>query len=323
MIRDIQARFTVMRLATIIGVSTALLAVAFVALSFYITQQMIRPSFYEHRTPAMGLSPSEGSVNPQVDYAIAFESVEFPAADGQTLRGWFVPGDNPTSAVITVHGGGGDRRSYLSMLPSLHNAGYPVLLFDAREHGISDGKGLGISIGYREHQDVISAVDYLVGERGFKNIGAVGTSQGAISVMLAAAADLRISPVIAQSGATNLTDLLHANPMLSPLPRSLVHLFVTHFYIRQGADWDTAVVGGPGPIDVIKNISPRAVFLIHGDQDQLIPVDHTLRNFKEAGEPKTLWVVEGGEHRELRSYVGEEYDKRVIAFLGLHLGTVP
>jgi len=63
--------------------------------------------------------------------------------------------------------------------------------------------------------------------------------------------------------------------------------------------------------------------LIHGDQDQLIPVDHTLRNFEAAGEPKTLWVVEGGGHRELRSYVGEEYDERVIAFLDLHLGTVP
>ena len=280
---------------------------------------MIRPGFYEHRTPAMGLKPYDDVTDPEGDFGIPFETVTFPATDGQTLRGWFVPGTHASSALVTAHGGGGDRRSFHSMIPALHAAGFPILLFDSREQGISDGKGDGISIGYREHEDVISAVDYLTDQRGFSQIGVFGSSQGAISAILAAAIDARIHAIVAQSAATSLTDLVHANPLLNALPRGVVQVFVTHFYLRQGASWEVAFQRGKSPLDVIENISPRAVFLIHGDQDLTIPVEQAHRNYAAAREPKTLWIIKGGKHRGLRQYVKEEYANRTIAFLDAHL----
>jgi len=130
-----------MKLVKYALIALSILTVSFVALSFYVTEQMMRPAFYALRTPAQGLIPRDGSTDPLQDFNIPFESVEFPAVDRQTLRGWFVPGNtDAAAAIITVHGGGTDRRSYLDMVPVLHEAGYPVLLFYNREHGISDGQ---------------------------------------------------------------------------------------------------------------------------------------------------------------------------------------
>ena len=74
------------------------------ALAWYASEQILRSSWYEHRTPEEGLRPGE-SKDPLVDYGLPFEDVSFAAIDGSTLRGWFVPaGEKPRAAVVTVHG---------------------------------------------------------------------------------------------------------------------------------------------------------------------------------------------------------------------------
>ncbi len=131
------------------------------ALAWYASEQILRSPPYEHRTPAQGLRPGD-SKDPQHDHGLSYENVSFAAIDGSTLRRWFVPApEQPRGAVITVHGGGGDRRSYMGLLPVLHDAGYSVLMFDCREQGVSDGTGAGMSLGMRESADVVSAVDWL------------------------------------------------------------------------------------------------------------------------------------------------------------------
>jgi hypothetical protein len=53
--------------------------------------------------------------DPQMDLNLSFEDVEFPAVDGKTLRGWFVPSRIGASvALVTVHGGGMDRRDFFA-----------------------------------------------------------------------------------------------------------------------------------------------------------------------------------------------------------------
>lgn len=82
--------------------------------------------------------------------------------DGMTLRGWWVPGLDPNSdlAVVFCHGGGRDRRAWLRHTPIFQKAGMPCLLFDLREHGISDGEMRGFHYGIREQYDVLAAVKY-------------------------------------------------------------------------------------------------------------------------------------------------------------------
>ena len=61
------------------------ISLLFVGLSFDVTKQIMRPDFYEHRSPEQGLRPIDGLVDPLQSFGFALEAVEFPAEDGKTL----------------------------------------------------------------------------------------------------------------------------------------------------------------------------------------------------------------------------------------------
>jgi fermentation-respiration switch protein FrsA (DUF1100 family) len=73
------------------------------------------------------------------------------------------------------------------------------------------------------------------------------------------------------------------------------------------------------PIDDIAQISPRPIFILHGTADTLIPVEHGYRLFEAAGEPKTLYIVEGGMHLGLYDHDPAEYEQRILPFLEMAL----
>ena len=66
------------------------------------------------------------------------ERVSFPASDGVHLAGWYVRSRNG-AAIVVVHGGGGDRQGTIRHARMLADAGYGVLLYDARGRGESGG----------------------------------------------------------------------------------------------------------------------------------------------------------------------------------------
>jgi fermentation-respiration switch protein FrsA (DUF1100 family) len=51
------------------------------------------------------------------------------------------------------------------------------------------------------------------------------------------------------------------------------------------------------PLRWIGKISPRPLLLIHGDKDDLVPVEHAQRLFEKAGEPKKMVIISGAGHR--------------------------
>jgi dipeptidyl aminopeptidase/acylaminoacyl peptidase len=285
---------------------------ALAGLSWYVADQVLRPGFYEHRTPDRGLKPGRWT-DPSVDFDLTFEDVAFPAVDGSTLRGWWVPSRSPTRvAIVTAHGGGTDRRSFMDLLPALHAAGYAVLLFDCREQGISDGAARGMGLGVREHEDVSSAVRFLREERGVETVAVLGSSQGATSAILAAARDPGIDAVVAQGTGTSLYDMMRANRRLEAFPDWMVWLFGATVLWQLGASPDAVEWG---PHRVIDRIAPRPILLIQGSEDEMAPADQARRNFERAGEPREIFIVEGAGHRFLRRHAGAAYSQRVLAFL--------
>jgi len=303
----------------ILWVSAALLVAGVCAIVWLGSNFALRPPWYTHRTPEQGLLPATDFMldwnwavgDPRTDLGLAFEEVDFPAADGSTLRGWWVPARGPTeSAVVAVHGAGGDRREFLRHTPLLHRAGYAVLLFDCREHGISDGEGRGVSLGIREHEDVSSAVDYVLGPRAMKRVAVIGSSQGGASVLLAAAADPRIDAVIAENPFTSIHALIMDNSMEPRLPRPLLAAISYLTRLRLGA------LGAPDPVEIVDRIAPRPLLLMHGDADRVIPLRHSQQLFERAGEPKQFWVAEGAHHAALFNAHPDEWAARVLGFLG-------
>jgi len=316
------------RLIVAATITFALAALLVLGSAFWIGTHLRQPD-YVHRTPEQGLHPRTeppfaprhwmGHLgDPQSEFGLAFRAVEFPAVDGATLRGWLVPGpvDNGL-AVVTAHGGEVDRRGFLRQLPMLHRAGYAVLLFDYREHGISDGAGRGMAFGWREHHDVSSAVRYMKQDAGYARVAVFGTSMGGASAILAGGLDPAIDVVVAENPFASASDVLGEAALFDRLPAWYRHLTLGFLRLRFG------LRGEPDAIEVVDRIAPRPLFLLHGTSDDLVSVWQSERLFERAGEPKELWVLEGAEHTALFNLAPEEYERRVVGFLGRYLRPSP
>jgi uncharacterized protein len=111
------------------------------------------------------------------EYGMEYEDVFFPAMDGVTLEGWFIPADSDR-LIICNHPMPCNRYGYpghlepwtdfggfeVNFLPEtkiLHDAGYNILAYDIRNHGRSGmGSGGIIGHGVLEYRDVIGSLHY-------------------------------------------------------------------------------------------------------------------------------------------------------------------
>ena len=111
------------------------------------------------------------------EYGLEYEDVFFPAMDGVTLEGWFIPSDSDR-LLICNHPMPCNRYGYpghlepwtdfggfeVNFLPEykiLHDAGYNILTYDLRNHGRSGmGSGGIIGHGVLEYRDVIGSLRY-------------------------------------------------------------------------------------------------------------------------------------------------------------------
>lgn len=217
---------------------------------------------------------------------------------------------------VVAHGRGGSRRSGLPISEALQRAGYDVLLYDSRDHGESDrsAAGTAFSGGY---QDLLAAQDFLRREVGAARVAAIGESQGATNALIAAALDPdAIDLVIADGAGTSMYALLRHQRSLSFAPDWLVSLSARMTLARMG-QVRQALAPEAGPVSIIDRIAPRPLLLIHGSDDPLVSVDGARELYARAGEPKELWVIEGGGHLDYTHR--EEYGQRVVSFLDRHL----
>ena len=74
------------------------------------------------------------------------------------------------------------------------------------------------------------------------------------------------------------------------------------------------------PRDVIDQISPRPLLLIHGIDDQRITQTQAMDLFDAANEPKCIWLVEGAGHGEVRSPILDTHIQEIISFFNQALG---
>eukprot|EP00741_Cyanophora_paradoxa_P005240 tig00000865_g5080.t1 len=197
--------FILFLLPTLVAIAVVAASVLyyFVLIAFFLSEIAVRPPWYRYRARLEmepdSIPPYWFGVfhDPGYDFGLPYEEVEFAAFDGRRMRGWLVPAEGGhvagADAVICVHGGGRDRRAWLRHLPLFRGAGCAVLLFDFLEHGASEGSGAGFTYGVRERWDVLAAVRYMKGERGSGRVVLAGTSIGASSAILAAAAAARLA----------------------------------------------------------------------------------------------------------------------------------
>jgi dipeptidyl aminopeptidase/acylaminoacyl peptidase len=182
------------------------------------------------------------------------------------------------------------------------------LLFSYRGHGSSDGNPFGFTYGALESEDVDAAVKYLTETRGIKRIGAIGHSAGAVSIILSAARNTDIGAIVAASPYNSIEEIWETNrPTL--LPKSVLDFSMWISELRKGFTRSEI-----RPEDVIAQISPRPILLIHGSDDKRITSEQARRMFAFAQQPKRMWIVEGAGHAEVREPVLDYLIQDLIDF---------
>jgi uncharacterized protein len=244
------------------------------------------------------------------------EEVTFPSAgDALRISGWFFRADStsqtPRPVIVLCHGIWTGRRECLPLGLRFQAAGYNVLTFDFRAHGLSDGRFT--SVGHHETNDVLGAITYVKSrpEVDTARIGVVGFSMGAAAAIQATARNDDVAALVADSGyASFLEAAKYSFRVVTRVP----HFPIAPMAMRW-AKWMVKVDASQlRPIDVIGRISPRPILIAHGGQDEIVPVQHAHNLFKAAGEPKELWIEPRAHHVGARDTDTDAYFVRVEQF---------
>ena len=69
----------------------------------------------------------------------------------------------------------------------------------------------------------------------------------------------------------------------------------------------------------ISKIAPRPILIIHGRYDNLVPAAQAKLLYKNAGEPKEMWLVPGAKHNQCADVGGFEYKQKMGDFFRKYL----
>jgi len=209
-----------------------------------------------------------------------FEDVQFKAADGVELHGWFFPAATNSSrhhlVVLICHGNGGNISHRLDLCQLLLDRGVSVFMFDYRGYGRSKGTP-GEEGTYLDAQ----AAHAWLHDKGFRgeHIVAFGESLGG-GVATELALRETLGGLVLQSTFTSIPDI--GAELFPWLPVRWISTI----------KYDT------------RSKLPRMhipMMVMHSRADTLIGFRHGEANFAAANEPKLFWELRGDHNDSLSS----------------------
>ena len=245
-----------------------------------------------------------------------WRDVQINAADGVPLRAWLVrPTQSNGNGAILLHGVADGRAGLASRAHMLVEAGYTVLLPDARGHGVSGGEI--ISFGVRESDDLHRWADWFRSEVRPAQLFGMGASMGAAILLQSLENDTRFRAAIAECPFADFHDVAYdrvagklylnrwfARALLFPA----IETGIAYGRLRYGVNLASA-----SPERAIRN-TKVPVLLIHGDADTNIPSSHSEALHAANPAVSELWIVHGAGHVTIRKTAGDEFRRRVLSW---------
>ncbi len=238
-------------------------------------------------------------------FGLVAEDVLVPARTGVSYRGYFIEGTNGAT-IIVPPALGQDRGGWLHEAAVLARNGYSVLTYDSRQCS-----GLAThSLGPREAEDVLDAVDYLRsrGDVDVSRIGAHGFSQAGATNLFAAAQTDVIRAVVAEGGYVDYWEqTLGPASSRDLFTRLFAFGSQTGYRVMTGLD-----AGALRLIDLIPALAPRRVLLVYGSFEVTLG---GARQAADLAEHVQLWEVPGATHGSYLATAGEaEFTRQVVGF---------
>lgn len=224
----------------------------------------------------------------------AFDTVSIDSVGGKRLFGWWLRGGCSDTTIVILHGWGANAEMLLPLARPFQRAGLHVLLFDARNHGRSDGHGHSSLPRFAEDLDY--AIDWLRRSHPLQSrrVVLLGHSVGAGAVLLSASRRRDIDAVIAVSAFAH--PRLMMRRLLQPrrLPAWLTGLILRYVQWVIGYDFEDIA-----PVNTVCAIR-CPILLVHGHDDRTVPVGDALAIAR--GCPAAdieLLLVEGADHESV------------------------
>lgn len=231
--------------------------------------------------------PAAGIERTPASAGLPFEDIYFVAEDGVTLNGWYVPARAGAAAgpgrdswtFLWFHGNAGNLSHRVADLATLHRRlGVNLFIFDYRGYGNSGGRPSEAGL----YRDARAAWNYLASRPGAapERVVFFGRSLGtSVAVELAAGLPPAGQPggIILFSPFTSLGDMARRLYPYLPLHRLAGDRFNTQARI--------------GSVH-------RPLLVIHGEQDEIVPVAQGRRLFRAANPPKDLLLLPHAGHND-------------------------
>lgn len=222
---------------------------------------------------------------------LPLEEIWFKSSDGTRLFGWYVDPSSSVGTLLWCHGNAGNIIHRLDNLALLYRAGLSVFLFDYRGYGRSAGKPSEEGF----YQDAFASYAYLTRTRGIRSdhIVLFGRSLGA-AVAGMVASQRPVAGLILES----------SFPSVEAVAKLTTHGFPGHWLLQSRFRL----------VDRLADIH-APILIIHGDRDDIVPIDLGRQVYEAAPEPKSLYVIEGADHNNTYIIGGRSYLLRMKGFI--------
>lgn len=224
------------------------------------------------------------------DMKLTFEDVFFETADKVRLNGWFVPHSKDAPTVLWFHGNGGNIGHRVENIRLLHDkVRSNVFIFDYRGYGRSEGSASELGT----YQDAQAALQYLRSRTDIdpNRVVFFGRSLGA-----SVAADLATR--------AGCTALILESPFVSIREMARVLFAPSRSLVRTKYDTLKKVKRTQCPL-----------LVIHGEQDEVVPMSQGRRVFEAAREPKEFYAIPRAGHNDTYVVGGEAYFLKLKGFI--------
>ena len=208
---------------------------------------------------------------------LAYEDVWFPAADGVRLHGWMVLAPGARVTLLWFHGNAGNIGDRVHNLGYLHRLlRVNVFIFDYRGYGRSEGGRFDLSeeATYRDGKGAIAYLRARADVAGTRLVYFGRSLGAAVAVELA-----RTDPpagLILETTFTTLKDVARVHYPYLPL-----------CCLRTKYE----------SLDKMPEIRVP-LLILHGDADEVVPLEQAQRLYDAANEPKSLYVIRGAHHND-------------------------